>query len=70
MASPPLLGLLVANRRQFVAHLLGQLLDMARGDGQAGQTQGEGGVGKGVQASASGDDLLEHGGAIAVSVEA
>jgi hypothetical protein len=67
---PPLLGFIVTDGGQFGADGVGQLLDVACGDGQAGQAQGEGGVAEGMQAGAGGDDLPQDGGTIAVPVEA
>ena len=60
LPTPALVGLRVAGPGQVGADLVRQLLDVACRDRQAGQAQGEGGVGEGVQAGAGGDDLLEQ----------
>ena len=62
-------GLLVPCGGQFGADLRGDPLDVAGADLDTGQVQGEGGVGKGVQAGGRLNNLLQHAGAVAVVVQ-
>jgi hypothetical protein len=54
---------------QFAADEQGQFADVARADRHAGQVQGEGGVREG-EATTGFNDHLQHGGAVAVAVQA
>ncbi len=69
LPSPVCHRLSIACRSQFRADQQGQVSDVARADGYASQLQGEGGVGEG-EAAAGLNDHLQHGGTVAVSVQA
>jgi hypothetical protein len=60
----------VALAGQVVADLGSDTPDVSGADGQAGQAQGEGSVGEGVQLAAGSGDLQQDGGGVVMAVQA